>query len=128
MPLLNAGRDFIAAAIIGEAVTPFNNSNARIAVGDGVTAFSASQTDLTGTNKTRVAVDAGYPQRSGNLLTFRATFGTGVANHAWNEWGIANAASSGVLLNRKLDDLGEKNSAHAWTFEVDVEIENADAS
>lgn len=128
MALLNACRDLIAAALIGESITAFNNANARIAVGDGTTAFSASQTDLTGSNKTRVAVDVGYPQRTGNLLTFRAVFGTAVANHEWKEWAIANAATGGALMNRKLDDLGEKTSAHAWTFEVDVEVQNADAA
>lgn len=46
MPMTNAYRDFIAQATIGEAVTAFDNTNARIGAGDGSTAFAAAQTDL----------------------------------------------------------------------------------
>lgn len=35
MPLTNAMRDFLVQAAVGEAVTPFNATNAYIGVGDG---------------------------------------------------------------------------------------------
>lgn len=120
MPATNAYATFAAQATIGEAVTPFNNANARIGVGDGTTAFSASQTDLQGTNKLRKGMDAGYPTRSGNTVTFRATYGSTEANFAWNEWGVFNAASGGTMLNRKVESLGTKVSGSIWVFEVQL--------
>jgi len=119
MALTNAGRDLIAQAIIGEAITAFDNANAHIGVGDSTTAFAATQTDLqAATNKLRKPMDASYPQRTGNAIDFRATFGTSDANFTWNEWGVFNAATGGVMLNRKVEALGTKTSAQSWQITV----------
>lgn len=123
MALTNAGRDLIAADIIGETVTEFNNANAHIGVGDSSTAFAATQTDLqASTNKARKAMDATYPQRSSNVLTFRSTFATGDANFAWNEWGVFNASSGGTMLSRKVESLGTKTSAQSWQMTVTLTV------
>lgn len=115
MPLTNAGRDLIAAMIVGETTTDFNSANAFMGVGDSSTAFAASQTDLqAATNKLRKAMDATYPTRSANQLTFRATFATGEANFTWNEWAVFNASNGGTMLNRKVEALGTKTSAQSW--------------
>lgn len=116
MGLTNAGRDFIAQAIVNaSSPTFFDNSNSYIGVGDSNTAFAASQTDLqAASNKTRKAMDATYPQRSTNVLTFRSTFGTSDANYAWEEWGVFNASSAGTMLSRKVESLGTKTSAQSW--------------
>ena len=116
MALVNLARDLIADAITGGAsYTKFNNANAYIGIGDSSTAHAAAQTDLqAATNKTRKAMDATYPSRSANVLTFRATFGTGDANYAWNERGIFNASSSGQMLSRKVISLGTKTSSASW--------------
>lgn len=114
-----AYRDFLAAASIGEAVTPFSNANAHLGVGDSTTAFAASQTDLqAATNKLRRAMDASYPQRSTNVVTFRATFGTSDANWAWQEWAIFNGSSGGTMASRKVESLGTKTSASTWQLTV----------
>lgn len=123
MALTNAGRDLIAKAIIGDAYTIFNNANARIGVGDSSTAFAATQTDLqAATNKLRKAMEAGYPTRAVNVLTFRSLFSTAEANFAWNEWGVFNAASAGDMLNRKAEALGTKTSAQSWQLTVDLTV------
>lgn len=122
MPLLNSGRDHIARTLIGESVTAFNNANAFIAVGNSSTAFNAAHTDLQGASKYRKGMEATYPQRTNNVLTFRSTFGTSEANFAWEEWGIANDSSTGTLLNRKVESLGTKNSNQTWQFTVDVTV------
>lgn len=123
MPLTNAARDLIAQMLVGEAVTPFANANARIGVGDSTTGFSAAHTDLqASTNKLRKAMEASYPQRSGNALTFRSIFGTSEANWAWNEWGVFNAASGGTMLNRLVEALGTKTSAQSWQFTVTLTL------
>lgn len=114
MALTNAGRDFVAQAV-GESVTLFNNANARLGVGDSTTAFSAAHTDLqAATNKLRKGMDATYPQRTGNVWVYRATFGTGEANFSWDEVGLFNAAAAGPMLARKVEALGIKTSAQSW--------------
>lgn len=122
MSLTNAGRDFLAGAAVGAETTLFNTTNARIGVGDGTTTFSATQTDLQGSNKYRKGMDSGYPKRSGNVLTFKATFSGTEANFAWNEWGVFNAASGGVMLNRVVEYNGTKQSGQTWIFEVELTI------
>jgi len=122
MPLTNAYRDFLAAATVGEPVTPFNAANAYLGVGNGTTAFASTQTDLQGSSKVRKAMDAGYPVRSGNQITFRATFGNADANFAWEEWGIFNAPSGGVMLNRKVESLGTKGSGATWILTVTITL------
>lgn len=123
MGLTNAGRDLIAADIIGETVTEFDNTNAHIGVGDSTTAFAAAQTDLqAAANKLRQSMDATYPQRSSNALTFRATFDTADANFAWEEWAVFNAAAAGTMLNRKVESLGTKTSAQVWQLTVTLTV------
>ena len=111
--LTNAYRDYVAALTLATG-TFFNNANSYIGVGDSTTAFVATQTDLVAaTNKLRKAMDATYPQVSTNVLTFRSTFATSDANFAWQEWGVFNASSAGVMLNRKVESLGTKTSAQS---------------
>ena len=126
MPMTNAYRDFVAQQSIGEAVTPFDAANAHIGVGDSNAVFAATQTDLqAATNKLRKAMEAGYPSRSGNILSFRALFGTAEANFAWEEWGVFNAATAGVMMNRKAEPLGTKTSAQSWQLTVDITVQAA---
>lgn len=122
MPLTNAGRDFIAGLITGHEATVFNNANARLGVGDGTTAFDVTQTDLQGANKFRKAMDSGFPTRLANVLTFKTTVLGAEANFSWQEWGVFNAASGGVMLNRKVEDNGAKISGQTWVFEVDITV------
>lgn len=125
MALTNAGRDYLAGAIVTAPGTPFNNANAHIAVGNGTAAFAAGQTDLQGATRTRKAMDAGYPTTAGNVLTYRATYATTEANHAWEEWGVFNAAAGGTMLNRKVEALGTKTSAQSWQFTVQLTVNAA---
>lgn len=109
----------IAKALKGDALTLFNNANAYIGAGDSAAAFAAGQTDLqAAVNKFRQPMDATYPTRSGAALTFKATFASGDANFAWNEWGVFNAAAAGVMLNRKVEALGTKTSSQEWEYTV----------
>lgn len=115
MPLTNAGRNQFAAAIIGDSTTDFNNANATIGAGNSSGSFAASQVDLQGASTARKAMDATYPQRVANVLTFRATFSTSEANFQWLEWGVFNSTSAtGTMLNRAIEHLGTKTSAQSW--------------
>jgi hypothetical protein len=126
MALTNAGRDIIAQMILGEATTDYNNANARLGVGDSATAFAVGQTDLqAAANKFRKGMDATYPQRAGNVLTFRTTYATGEANYDWNEWAVFNAAAAGTMLNRKVEALGTKANTQSWQLTVTVTVQAA---
>jgi hypothetical protein len=126
MPITDAGRNHLVQAGIGAAVTPFNNANSYIGVGDSTTAFAASQTDLqASTNKLRKAMDATYPSGGSNVITFRSTFGTSDANFAWQEWGVFNGSSGGTMLSRKVESLGTKTSAQTWQFTVTLTFTTA---
>src|SRR5690349_2293067 len=122
MALTTAGRNLIAQALIDDSSPVlFTNANTHIGVGDSSTAFSAAHTDLqAASNKLRKAMDATYPTRATNVLTFRSTFATGEANFAWNEWGIFNASSSGTMLSRKVESLGTKTSAQSWQISCEL--------
>lgn len=117
MPTTTAGRNHVAQALAGEAVTAFNNANAFLGVGDSTTAFALAQTDLVAaTNKLRKAMDATYPTRSTNVLTYRATYGGTEANFVWAEVGLFNAATAGTMLLREVSALGTKASGSTWVL------------
>jgi len=106
------------------APTTFNNTNANIGVGDSATAEAATQTGLqAATNKLYKAMQATYPSRSAQTLTFRSQFGSSEANFAWNEFTIANGTSdSAKNLNRKVSAQGTKTSGQTWTVDCTVTL------
>lgn len=98
----NTGIQLEADLLIGAGGTVFSNANAYIGVGNGTTAVSAAHTDLQGASKTRKAMDATFPSRSSQTLTWKATFGTGDANYSWEEMATFNASAAGTMLARAL--------------------------
>ena len=103
--------------------TAFNNANARIGVGDGTVAEDAAQTGLQGTNKAFVGMEAGYPQRSGNTVTFRSVFDGDTGNFSWQEFTIVNGADdTAVNMNRKVSNQGTKASGQTWTIDLQVSL------
>lgn len=119
MALTTAGINFLSQAAIGQG-TFFNAANARLGVGNGTTAFAVGQTDLQGTSKLRKAMDAGYPTVAAPVITFKSTFAQSEANFAWTEWGVFNAATGGVMLNRVVESNGTKQSNQTWVLEVAI--------
>lgn len=119
MALTTAGVTFLAQAAIGQG-TVFNNANARLGVGNGSTAFSVAQTNLQGTSKHRAPMDTGYPMISSKTVYFKSTFSQEEANFAWNEWGVFNDATGGVMLNRVVENNGTKQSNQTWVLEVAI--------
>ncbi|MDE2100094.1 MAG: hypothetical protein KGL39_22760 [Patescibacteria group bacterium] len=121
--LVTNGATLLWNALIGTAITVFSNANAVIGVGDGTTAAAAGDTDLSGTNKLRKAMDATYPSISTNTVTFHSTFATTDANFAWNEWGVFNAASGATsMLNHKVTSLGTKPNTQSWVMTVTLSL------
>lgn len=120
--LLNEGITELLTLLIGGSATAFNNANARIGIGDGTAVADATQTDLQGTNKSYKAMDATYPQVSGQTVTFRSTFGPDDANYDWQEFVVDNGATAGKTLNRKVENHGTKASGDTWVIELQITI------
>jgi len=119
--LVNAGIQLLLDLLIGAGGTVYSNANAHIGIGDSTAAVAVGQTDLqASTNKLRKAMDATFPSRSGQTLTFRATYGTSEANFSIQEAGLFNNSSAGTMLNRLLANLGTKTSA--TTLQVTLTI------
>lgn len=103
---------------------PFDATNAHIAVGDDGRASVQTQTDLQGASTFRAPMEDGYPllpdgvtdlpadvnfmSEQGDEIAFRSIFGPGEAVFHWRELGVVNAASDGIMLNRKPVDYGDK--------------------
>ena len=122
--LLNSGIneiwDLITGVVSGNDHI-FDNSYATIGVGDSATAADATQTDLqAAVNKTYKGMESGYPTSTSQKATFKASFGDSDANYAWNEW-VVKQATSGICLNRKVENLGTKSSG-TWTLEVSITL------
>lgn len=115
MALVNAGLTEMVKGLIADSPSTFTNGNSAIALGSGSTAVAAGDTTL-GTELGRKAMEATFPSRAGLVVTFKSVFGTGDGNGTVAEWGILNnTTSGGVLLSRKVESLGTKNSAQSWT-------------
>lgn len=114
--------------------TKFSATNGRIGVGTSSTAASYTQTYLqgdTGSSSTTSyyqLVSTAPVISTGSTpptLVFTASFGTGVANFAWQEFGTDNGTTSGVylnglaggfaLFNRGVSSQGTKASGQTWT-------------
>jgi hypothetical protein len=120
--LLNEGIQYfedIIAGIVGSP-TLWDNTNARVGVGNSDTAADPAQTDLLGASKAYAGMDATYPSRSGQALSWRGTFGDGVAEFAWEEFVVDNGSVSGKTLNRKVTSKGTKGSGEAWSLTVEI--------
>lgn len=120
--LTTAGKTLIAARLVGTSLAAIDATNGYIGVGDSSTAFAVGQTDLVAaSNKFRKILNAA-PGLSGADMTFVAVFGSSEANFAWNEMGIFNHASTGIMLCRKVISQGTKASGQVWTYTVVVTV------
>ena len=134
--LLNEGiqrlqdMSMIATVVSNQVATnPWSNANAFTGVGDSNTAEAATQIELqAAANRFYKAMNATYPSRSNQTVSFQSDFTTAEANYVWAEWTIAAAATtasgSGFLngttnLNRKVAALGTKSSG-TWTLTAQI--------
>lgn len=124
------GASRITSLIVGNGGQALTATATRLGVGDNTATVGPTDTDLsTGANKYFQVMDATYPQQSTMAMTFKATFPTGVANFAWNTWGLdvgtPTVTSSGtvnaLLVNRKAHAMGQKVSG-AWALTVIITL------
>jgi hypothetical protein len=139
--LTTVGLNRITSLIIGAGGTAFSNGNAAVGVGTSSTGEVAGNTALGGDGNSSTArynaADATYPQQSNGVITVQATFDSGEANFAWNEWcwviapatitegATLTSLSSGteVMLNRKTASMGTKASGASWVFTTTVTLQ-----
>jgi len=127
--LLNAGITRLLNRLISDSTQEFDAANCRIGVGNSSTAASASQTDL------QAAAGAGNRQFelcdsvsvSAQTLTVVATFESGDANFAWEEWGVDQGTADGTtvvapMLNRKVASMGTKASGAVWVLTITITV------
>jgi hypothetical protein len=120
--LLNEGIQTMLDLLIGAGGTVYSNANAQLGVGDSSTAEAATQTDLqASTNKLFKAMNASYPQRASQTMSWQSDFGSSEANYTWNEVSIRNSSGADKNLNRKVQNLGTKASG-TWTLTAQVTI------
>jgi len=120
----------IATVLTNQTATnPWSNANAYTGVGDSNTAEAATQTELqAATNRFYKAMNATYPSRSNQTVSFQSDFTTTEANYAWAEWSISASATTAsgagfttgtTNLNRKVAALGTKSSG-TWTLTAQI--------
>lgn len=133
------GLGFITSALTSGTFDPLTQARAFVGVGtDSGTAALASQTALVGASQYYNTLDSN-PTRVTTTTTNDAiqgvsTFGSAVANFAWNEWGwfttttgtitpgSAVNVSSGTetMWNRRVTSMGTKASGASWVFTTKV--------
>ena len=121
--LLNEGINELFVLLCGSGGTKFDNSNARLGVGNSNSAAVATQTGLLGGSTLFKAMEATYPLNgTDQKATFRSSFGSSEGNFAWEEWTVDNGAGANKNLNRKVTALGTKVSGTTWVFTVEVSL------
>lgn len=117
----------VATGLVSNQVATnyWSNTNTYLGVGDSVTAEAATQVELqAATNRFYKVMNATYPSRSSQTITFQADYTTTEANYVWAEWAIAAGATTAsgagfttgtINLNRKVAALGTKASG-TWTL------------
>lgn len=133
--IVSAGWTALLGGVAGTTITnKFSATNGRVGVGTSTTAVAWGDTALGG--DTGAASTTSYYKLVSTApsttigsgpatLVFTATFGTGVANFAWQEFGTDNYTTDGVtttglgagfiFFNHGISNQGTKVSGQTWT-------------
>jgi hypothetical protein len=127
--LLNEGIQRMLDLLIAAGGVAYNAANAFVGVGASVTAEAATQTDLQ-TTPFYKAMNATFPSRSSQTVSWQSDFTSAEANIVWNEWSVSAGATTAsgagftvgtTNLNRKVQSLGTKTTG-TWTLTGQVTI------
>lgn len=121
--LLNEGINELFTLICSASGTKWDNTNARLGVGNGTAAEAAAQTGLQGATTTFKGMDAGFPTYgTSQKATWRSTFQAAEANHAWEEFTVDNGSVANKNLNRKVSAQGTKVSGQVWELTLEISL------
>jgi hypothetical protein len=127
--LLNEGIQRMLDLLIAAGGVAYNAANAFVGVGASSTAEAATQTDLQ-TTPFYKAMNATFPSRSSQTVSWQSDFTSTEANIVWNEWSVSAGATTAsgagftvgtTNLNRKVQSLGTKATG-TWTLTGQVTI------
>lgn len=127
------GWDRILTLAFAGGGSTYASASCRIGVGTGTAAAASGNTDLAATgsgNRYFAMVDATPTTSAGTAvrrLSVVATFGTGVANFAWNEECIDQGTTTGTavvatMLNRLVSNQSSKVSGQTWTATFNLDF------
>ena len=115
--VVDSGLAYILSALFSADRTSIMN---YIAIGSGTVAPAASNTAL-GAEISRIASSVTF---SANVATVTATFGAGVGTGAISEAGIFNAATNGIMLDRVVFSVKNKDADDVFTVTFEITVEN----
>ena len=107
-------------------VEGLHDESCRLGVGDNNVSAHPDDTSLSDVdNEWYQELDEGYPAISGELVVFKATFGTEDANFTWACWGldvddttpVSSSDTPADLFNRKVFNFGTKDGG-IWDLSV----------
>lgn len=104
--------------------TQYKNDTAYIGVGTSTTEATIGDTGL-GANPVYKGMEASYPAISGNnyeTCTWRALYGSDLANQAWEEFGIFTSNEGANMLNHVVSSQGTKQSGQQWQIDMAITL------
>lgn len=121
--LVNEGINEMWVLMCSAGGTEFDNTNAVLIVGTGTGAEAPADTRATFTNPVEKAMDGGFPTYGTiQKAIWQATYGSGDANQAWEEFGVLNTITTGKLMNRKLSSQGTKTVGQTWELTLEITL------
>lgn len=113
--IVNAGKNFLASAVINTSSSPFS----YMAIGTGTTAAAVGDTALGSEVARSVFTSSSI---ASNVVTLSTTYAAGTGTGALTEAGILNASSGGTLLSRVVFSAINKGASDSltivWTITV----------
>ena len=127
---LEEGMDEIWNLVCGYgSAVAYNNTDARIGVGNSSTAEDETQTGLIGGSTNFQGMKTGYPKTPGadamaQKAVFRSVFADGQAEFAWEEFTIDNGNTRNKNLVRIVASKGTKSAGEEWEVEITTPVQN----
>lgn len=123
--LLNEGINEMWTLMCSGSGIKFDNTNARLGVGDSNVAADPIQTGLqAAVNKFWKGQDGGFPTYgTSQKATWRSTFQGNEANFSWQEFTCVNTADdTGKNMNRLVSNQGSKTSGQVWELTLEITL------
>ncbi len=119
---VTAGKNLVLDRLFSLSGPPAAVGN--VGVGTDSTAAAVGQTQLNPSVSGSVLIQTadGGTARSSQTVTIASTFGTGVANFAWNEYGLFNGNTNGTstMFNRVVIGPFTKTSAVSIVLQAQI--------
>jgi hypothetical protein len=137
--LVTAGLDAITKLLTAIGGAQAFSGPTRAIVGVGATSTAATIADTVlgsdGASAYYQGCDSSNPTQANGVITTVATFASGNANFAWQEWcwatctgsitpgaTLASVATGTKMWNHKIQSLGTKGSGASWVFTTTITL------